>query len=122
MEFTTPARIYVNWEYDNLCPVLDRGTNLLDLEDFEDFDLKLRCDFMDPVIFPKMRRVAFVVDQSSVIDWPNVSERDNIEVILYPDFEALKTLKEDVFDARKQLRMDFVDFDDNMDEYQYAVV
>ena len=70
---------------------------------------------MDPAVFSRMRRIAFVVDESCDVGWPDMSKRENIEVILYPDFEALMPLKEDVSGARKQLHMELVDLDENLD-------
>ncbi|MAD83183.1 MAG: hypothetical protein CL912_09465 [Deltaproteobacteria bacterium] len=121
MEFTSSARIYANWEYDIICPVMDRHPSLTGVEDFEgfedfiNFDTSIRYKFMDPAVFSRMRRIAFVVDESCDVGWPDMSKRENIEVILYPDFEALMPLKEDVSGARKQLHMELVDLDENLD-------
>ena len=130
MEFTTSARTYVNWEYDIICPVIYGNTNFASFEAFEDseayenFDMSIRYKLIDPAIFPRMRRIAFAVnesvDGSSVGDVLDISKRENIELILYPDFRALMTLKENISDTRKRLNMELVDFDENVHENQYA--
>lgn len=128
MEFTSSARIYVNWDFDILCPMVDRDANIARFEDFEDFEgsdqyrnfkVSINCKLTDPAIFPRMRRIAFVVDEYSQGDLP-FTERENIEVILYPDFEALMSVRGDVLGVRNELHMELVEFDEDLDENLYA--
>ncbi|KAH7310041.1 hypothetical protein BKA65DRAFT_485258 [Rhexocercosporidium sp. MPI-PUGE-AT-0058] len=116
LQISSPPRIYVNWECDIICPMTQMA------EENELLQEVLLLDFGIPFYFPRLSRMAFVVEDSLVSCWLKVViKRHNIkEVILYPWGSYLAELHDEKdFHKHNQLEMKLVDFNESLEEKEY---
>ncbi|KAK0101104.1 hypothetical protein ONS95_012912 [Cadophora gregata] len=109
IEFSTPARIYFNCEYDILCPIFASW----------EAEYQFMKDVSTPEVFPKIRRIAFCVMTSFRSYWAQLGNLPDLEVSVYPNFYVPKIFSLNGFNRVDDFHMELVDFDEKMDYHQY---